>query len=651
MTDIERLRWSFWRGDEGVAVEPVGEEGRLRAFAVRRDGTHELPQFIESESLEALRSGAVSRIDPNINFSWKKTPPPTAAGDEDFSVSWQGEIRFPEPHRWRLYLITVGSVAVSIDGRQVASRDAVDTPAEVEAIVHFDIEPNPRDRSPRTAQIRVDYTDSAYGSIRLEWFREERKGWKDWGPIPRAAVPDTALYTQLPSGEATQGLAATYYPDPDADLIGELEPLHLVDDDQGVWAGQHGNGTLDLRYEAGAVRLARGDVELLSLPMDQPPERVLMETHCTLQNAEYLRLPPLDIENRRQSLACRSETLSPADLEWPVVPAAAANVAFRSAKGRFFRRAGSDDAWDALTTVEHRTGCEITMRVDTATVGAGVAIADPTRDGESLRLFVVEHEGKRILCFRPFDPDDVAAHREQGWLIGDAFWVRLTAGLEDVRLAFSNNGETWIPAGECLFAESRPVNTLIQFGACGAAGGGDQAIEISDIRVTRWQGLEKLAADDLAAHAAQLLENPAGASPDWSVRYQSLIDARPEGASPAQWEIACRLAMLAAATPSPLRQEHAIEIVRLGLRGEADWQRVEPALLELPRRMNLSEHPFTWHDLGSLYDAAARDYWPDTARRRRIPDLTDTWHRQERSAKRVFWGQAACCPSRRSFAG
>lgn len=640
MASFTRLRWSFWQGQEGVLVEYLENAGTLRALAVRRLEGEGPPAFVEGASnLDVLREGSVRRIDPAIDFAWGGASP-VGDGGKAFSARWRGLLTVPEGGKWNLYVTTGGSVSVHADGQLVIRKAPVaDGKGQADTSRGKLWAPvaRPREKNPRTFEIQIDYADQASGGIRLEWDRPARRPqgnrrtpW-DRPLIPRQVVPATAFHTRGESGESTPGLAGAYGPDPDISRLGRYKVLHLVDDDQGAWHNRHAAGAVDIRYEAGAVRVARGEEELLVLPMAQPPEKFVMETSGRLANAELCRLPPLDTAGRRKRLASKSETKAPTDFEWTITPKAPADLVTKRAEGGSsleFARSGGELAWDAVAGVAQESGCEVTMRIDAATVGTGVFVGDPSRESDGLRLYVAQHKIARVLCRKPSVPADVSAHHEKGWIIGQAFWVRFTVSLNDVRLAFSNNGVSWIPASERLLAGSRSIGERIRFGVAAAAGADPRAIRVGELRTRRYQGLEGLGNPKWIALTSKLLRDGRGASPNGSGRYESLIRSRPEQASPGQWEIACRLAMLGAPTPSHERQQHVWAVLRAAAGNATAWQRLEPALLEVPLRMNLSERPSTWAALAAFYVATAEQYWPDADLRRRIPDLVDAWHTQ-----------------------
>ncbi len=630
MGEIERLRWCFWRGDKGVLVRYLPEDASLRAFTVRRDGDHAGLDFA-SDGRTAIDRSIVRRVDSQVNVSWNKQTLPESIQGPRFSVRWQGALRFPDAGDWFLKVTTAGSVAVWVDDKQVIYRTAVEQPRTAQGRVWYGYTAHDRN-TPKTASLRIEYTDSIDGAISMEWRRIANRAQGKWRrpEIPQNRIPASAFLTSENSDEAEQGLLATYFPDPDQDRPGPIQVQHLVDDDRGIWHHEFGTGAVDVRYEAGAVRIARGDFELLTLPM-QPPEQFLMETQCQLQHAAVYNLSPLKRGDNQRERVATTELLPPADVNWNVEAADAEGiVSVKSDQDDSiaFSRSGDATPWQSMTTIPREQGAEINMKIDLASTGTGVMLVDPSNPQLALQLLIAEYEGTRVLCERSADRDAVAASYRRGWLVDDSFWVRLIVGLNDVRVQFSNNGQTWIMADQRTFAPNRPIDQPIRFGVCGSSESGTQRIRVGKIEVWRPDNLERLATAAYIARATERFGQISRDSTDWQTRFESLIQAQPDDANAAQWDVACRLVMLSSRMPSQERVKHVNGLLETLVPGELDWQAVKPALAEMPRRFDFSSRPLSWPDLREFYNKKALAYWSDHELRYRIADLTDTWRLQ-----------------------
>jgi|GEM_PF-2695992 len=423
-------------------------------------------------------------------------------------------------------------------------------------------------------------------------------------------------------------------------------PSHvLIDSDQGLWKRAFSDGPLDICYEQGAVHLMRGDLRFLSIPMEHAPEQFLLKTKSVLKGIDHSLLPAKRFAERRKMLEFQQTTLPTADREWVVTPEEKVEVVItqtpgdaltfraQAAKGR------SKEYWYATTTLPYERGSEITMRIDAASVETGVVIAAPTTIlSNRIMLYVGEHKGCRVISDRPCDRGGAERCFKKGWIVGETFWVRLTTGLDNLRIAFSNDGELWEPVRASPFAKSTTFGTETIFGVTGVCTTSQQSICVGEITVKRFEGLEQLVDKKLFQQALGQLKEMENREEEetkkknntkrtnWSSLLEALLDAAPEGIALKEWDYAVRLAML---THSPHdRRTQLTELFHLALHSDSDWELVKPALMEFTRRFYLSQS-FNWMQLAKLYDDAVRGYWSDRQLRKRIPDLADIWHWQQ----------------------
>ncbi|WP_400193026.1 PA14 domain-containing protein [Hymenobacter sp. B81] len=127
------------------------------------------------------------RIDPAIDFSWKKQPPVPGLGGEYFSVRWEGWILVPATAEYEFSTVMDDGLRVWLGGKQLinAWREQDHVPATVRI----------RLEAGRYYRLRVDYFQTILDSrALLRWRRADRA--EDFVPVGQqalfAALPQSA---------------------------------------------------------------------------------------------------------------------------------------------------------------------------------------------------------------------------------------------------------------------------------------------------------------------------------------------------------------------------------------------------------------------------------------------------------------------------
>jgi len=413
------------------------------------------------------------------------------------------------------------------------------------------------------------------------------------------------------------------------------KPSHtIIDSDQGLWRRAFSDGPIEVRYENGALLICRGDLLFLTLPMPEPPEHFLLDTKCRLKSAEHCRLPPLNIEERAKKLIFRDEKIAPKDLEWKLETEWLADkVTLRSDGDAMVFSSKADksareDNWIALATLPYGSGSEITMRIDSATVGTGVLLVSPTDFHRRLQFRIGQHQDLRIFCDGPESRNSVNWFYKKGLVVGEKFWVRLITNFNAIQIDVSNNGKTWIPASAWDQNSTELVKPATHIGVIGRGFREKGEIRVGEIQVRRFGGLEQLVDAKLVERASQAFKALTTKTKYWKSQLELLLAACPKDVAPRDWGLASRLVILQH-SPTHCRM-FAADLLRDAMLGVKDWKRLEPALLEFPRRLFFTGS-FDWSTLSRLYCEVAQDYWSDPQLRQRLPDLLDVWYLQESS--------------------
>lgn len=84
-------------------------------------GLHAQPLSISGYGLESLRNNtlALSRIDPTINFDWKRGAPDTKVHSDNFSAEWTGQILAPETGKYTFTTKSDDGIAVWVNGQKL----------------------------------------------------------------------------------------------------------------------------------------------------------------------------------------------------------------------------------------------------------------------------------------------------------------------------------------------------------------------------------------------------------------------------------------------------------------------------------------------------------------------------------------------------
>jgi len=631
---LDRMQWYFWQenGTDGVLIRWHAPTQSLRAFSIHRDVVpRQTPRFAsEATGLQWLRGDGVTGTNRNIDFTWDSQDLPLKEiGSGRILSRWRGFVRFPGGGRWKFAVTTKGMVSVFLDGERVLYRQASSTPETSVANVPYVGSYYERENSkPIVRNIEIRYLGRPQDDgLRLEWERsasDVSDPVRRRDAIARHVVPAEAFVAGDAEQGAPGGLAATHHFSLRDGFIGPIQVGHLIATDNGAWRRCFGGGSLDVLYASGAIRLVRGDSELLAAAMD-PPDRFVMDTRCTLRNAEVLRLAPM--RDFGDLAGCSVATsVHPLDANQWIEGRefAAPGIEVRSVDDDLeFSRRDSLESHAALLAVEGDAGCELTARIDEATTGTGILLRHPAVGRSDLGLTVGEHRGRRVLYTTSRGRGYIQDYFDRGWFVADRFWIRCAVGLNHVRMEFSNDGMSWIAADRGHMSSVTDPKQPFHIGVRVAEGGGARLLRLGELQVRRLHGLEDLADERAFSLACKNLES----IEDWRASFQAILDAPIDGVTRAQWAVACHLAALYQGGPVSERERSVIEFLRAATRANVPWERLRPALVELPRRVSFDDYGFSPRDLAELYQDIARRLW-NSGRRDELTALANAWYGQ-----------------------
>lgn len=318
-------------------------------------------------------------------------------------------------------------------------------------------------------------------------------------------------------------------------------------------------GLFDLRWNDGYLRLLRGDVELLAVPLEAAPEEVLIDGKLKFRDVRMFRSDavPEYIVNRPNSPQPRNilESARPADFSWQTTDVP--DGAFSSDDATGTVRLATDSTLKktafAFASVPNAGLCETVFRVDSIDPGTGIYFGRP--DGTQVfRISCVwDTAGKKpALWFqfagqreveRKFDPEAYVVP----WT-GPGQWIRIVAGYGITTVQMSADGEHW---GWIIDNPARTDWERVETIGVFAEPNGERQIQLRSIAVNEFSTIaaaadQKLAEQIDAEQFGPLNVLDAGA---WLHRVSRL---QPEGLPFADWRRACAVATLRARPRAPL---------------------------------------------------------------------------------------------------
>ncbi|MDG2359729.1 MAG: PQQ-binding-like beta-propeller repeat protein [Planctomycetaceae bacterium] len=312
-------------------------------------------------------------------------------------------------------------------------------------------------------------------------------------------------------------------------------------------------GMFDLRWNDGYLRLVRGDVQLLAVPLETPPEEVLFDGKLKFRDVRMFRSDPVsdDIVDQPDSRQLQNilATARPADLQWQStdVPDGAFSSDDTTGTVRLATDSTSKKLALAFAHIPNSGLCETVLRVDSIDPGTGIYFGRP--DGSQVfRISCVwDTAGKKpALWFqradqreveRKFDPEAYAVP----WT-GPEQWIRIVAGYGITTVQMSVDGEHW-----GWIMDNPALGDWERFETVGvfAEPNGERKIQLRSISVNEFPTIAAAADQKLVEQIDAAEFGPLDVLDDgaWLHRISRL---QPEGLPFADWRRACAVATLRA---------------------------------------------------------------------------------------------------------
>jgi len=372
---VQHFNVTFWRGDRAARVQMTSARNLLGSVIERQPAKHDARKmFPEGTDAVFLRQSIKQRIDETIDFNWASDSPMKDVPPDDFAVRWSGQLLAPEQGMYRFHLTSDDGTTLYIDGKRVIDNWYNQSATERHADIALDKGPH---------DIVVEYFEASGDSVvKLEWASDS---------IERQVIPPTALRTS-DQRDAKPGLLGRYcYGDR---LNGEApQRIYAVCDDNWKWRNLR-EGAIDFRYEEGQLIVARGEALLLTVPMTGPPQRAVLDFEGQLHLAEHLRVEPLATpvvtaprDQKQDKVAWSADTSMSKE-----------GVAYQVTDDHVTLEQHEKDKHGRLNATHPlRGGSQVTIRVDEATVGAGVYFRSTVNDA-AVVMHLAERDGRLLFC-------------------------------------------------------------------------------------------------------------------------------------------------------------------------------------------------------------------------------------------------------------
>jgi hypothetical protein len=164
----------YWRVDEFDGVSTY--RGDVWSFTTTTPGGGLRGTYYNNSTLSG--DPILTRIDPGIDFVWAtSTPEPNVISDDNFSMSWRGELEIAFPEAYRFYAVTEDGVKLWINDKLVIDR------WDVFRLNEYRTNPIDLQAGQKYAIEMWSYNDDAGATAQLLWESEHQSK----GIIPAAA--------------------------------------------------------------------------------------------------------------------------------------------------------------------------------------------------------------------------------------------------------------------------------------------------------------------------------------------------------------------------------------------------------------------------------------------------------------------------------
>jgi outer membrane protein assembly factor BamB len=356
----------------------------------------------------------------------------------------------------------------------------------------------------------------------------------------------------------------------------EAELLALVATD-GERFRRTGRGAIELRYQTGRLILSRGDILLLSAPLEKQPDAVTLETvqgQALLAGMALVPSPAFPLATSEQ----KPEDVVTADqMKWQSdLPTGAVMKNLADGGVELSGQDLAKPAW-ILTKIDEPGLREVTFELEDPQPGTSICLG--SADGPP-RLHLSFY-GDRVATDRKQKTDATVlawgapVERQRGPnldkqrplpLLGQRQWVRLLVGAGAIKCWISADGIQWARVLDPIRFKDSLASSV---GVCCGVGKTPHAIKLRSVAIRRLPHIEGLVPAALRGRALALSD-----ARDMGNWLQRVLEGQPPDVDAVTWRIACAVRTLAAGADG--------EVARAVLRGLLSDLRSDARLAQNP---------------------------------------------------------------------
>ncbi|MHC4626700.1 MAG: PA14 domain-containing protein [Planctomycetota bacterium] len=182
----------YWRIDEFDAVET--HKGPVWSFTTAGPGGGVKGQYYNGMNFETL---VATRDDPQIDFNWGSGGPDPAAGDDQFSARWTGEVEAAFTETYTFYTNSDDGVRLWVEGQLLVNNWTDHGPTEDKGTIDL--------VAGNTYSLQMEYYENGGGAVaELRWSSPR---------TPKQVIPQAALSLPIKAGtpKPANGAAGTSF--------------------------------------------------------------------------------------------------------------------------------------------------------------------------------------------------------------------------------------------------------------------------------------------------------------------------------------------------------------------------------------------------------------------------------------------------------
>jgi outer membrane protein assembly factor BamB len=311
-----------------------------------------------------------------------------------------------------------------------------------------------------------------------------------------------------------------------------------------------GAGAIEIRHQAGNLVVNRGDIRLLTVPLENPPAEVYFERHAWLRSFAMYRAESVPDEAGTSAPDLFADQ-PPAKLTWKTQLADGARLERLKTGGvQLSLNKGAATYWAAVNVP--RAGLfEIVFRLGEASPGTGVYLGDET--GKPLYIVGIlrdQRSSQNVLGFLKPDASwfeiGVDLTQQAVPFIAPGQWLRLVAGSGTLKCWTSGDGLHW---GRALDPLRNLRGAWSTIGLVSFKSNDAHQITLEKLRLRELEALSALADAQRQGQVPVSITNGDQNPAAWQKRVD---ESRPAEIPSADWRNACALRTLAALPPAQL---------------------------------------------------------------------------------------------------